>query len=621
VIPSPDQNKPRDDSYSLVLGEQAKALTAVNVASDGGEDAGVQRDINAEVQNRTGKTVSELLQEIRDATQMGVTFLETSVRGAWDRSYRAYRNEHFRTSKYLGDRFKARSRLFKPKTRSAVRKNQASAAGSLFGNADVVTITAQDESDPTQRASAELKKELLNYRLDRANRQTSLPWFLVAMGAHQDAQITGICCSKQYWKFRERVVQWTQEPDEDTGEVKRVPAQTKVIVDRPDVVNIHPENVIIDPSCEWTDPAQTSGFLTVRYPLPIHEIEKRMRPSQFGGDPEWLQVTREELLSHASGSPADVSSTRQAREGGNDPTEQSNSIGVWRVLWVQENFVEIDGEDYNFWTLGDQKLLSMPMPTHEAYPHLFGERPYVLGFGALEPHRAIPMSPVESWQQLQQEANEIVNLRLDQMKHVVNPVAKVARGKQVDLNAVQRRSPDGVLLLTDIEKDVAWDRPPDVPASAYAEANYINNDFDELSGSFSTSSVATNRNLNETVGGMKLMSSAATTVTEFDLKVWVETWVDRVLAQVVKLEEYYESDERVLVLAGQRAELYEKFHIQDITDQLLMQDVTVKVSAGIGAGDPMQSSASSGPSYRSSARSRSPTWRWAPPCRSRAGTS
>jgi hypothetical protein len=582
MVPAVDQNLPPDHSSSLVLGEQSKALAPAGDEKDARNAA-----LDTEVQETTGKTITELLGLVRDARNQGVTFLESFVHPGWDRSYKAYRNEHFRSSKYTSVRFQSRSKLFKPKTRAAVRKNQASSAGSLFGTADVVTITAQDESDPRQQASAQLKKELVNYRLDRANRQTSIPWFQVAMGAHQDAQITGICVSKQYWKYRERVVSWTNETDELTGETTRVPGDTKVVIDRPDIINVHPENIIIDPNCEWTDPAQSSSYLQVLYPMSIGDILDKMRPSALS-EADWLQISQAELESYAGGPPSHVTSTRQAREGGNDPAQQANGHGIYRILWVQENFVRIDGEDYNFWTLGDERLLSMPRATEEAYPHLFGERPYVIGVGALEAHRPLPMSPVESWQQLQQEANEIVNLRLDQMKHVVNPLAKVARGRQVDLQALQRRGPDGVILLNDPEKDVIWDRPPDVPASAYAEANYLNNDFDELSGTFSTSSVATNRSLNETVGGMKMLSSAATTVTEFDLKVWIETWVDRVLSQIVKLEEFYESDERILVIAGQRAELVEQFGINEITDQLLMQDVTVKVSAGLGSGDPMQ---------------------------------
>jgi len=72
--------------------------------------------------------------------------------------------QHPSGSKYLGDDYKYRSKLFRPKTRSMVRKDEAQTAISLFSNEDVVSITAQDDDNKMQQASAELLKEVLHYR-------------------------------------------------------------------------------------------------------------------------------------------------------------------------------------------------------------------------------------------------------------------------------------------------------------------------------------------------------------------------------------------------------------------------------------------------------------------------
>lgn len=574
--PAPDENWGRDNSDSLVLTEQSKALP--EKVKDGAVDT-TAREIDDKVKAAVGKSQGELLDLLTEAERQGSTFLQTYVNPARERSYKAFRNEHFGGSKYLSARYKTRSKLFKPKTRNAVRKAQAAAAGALFASADVVSITAQDNSDPRQRASADLKMELLNYRLDRTGTRDGIPWFLVSMGAHQDALIAGVCCTKQYWKYRERVVRGGD--DEQDPEVR-------ISVDRPDCLSIAPENVVLDPNCEWTRPAQTSAYFIVRYPMPIHEVLAMMRPTEGRQDGAWIAYEPEELMGLSGMSPEDVDAIRSARSSGADVDIARRTAGTFRTLWVYENFITIDGEDWTFWSVGNQKLLSTPVPTYEAYPALFGDRPYTLGFGALEAHRPIPMAPVESWQQLQQEANDVTNLRLDQMKQVVTPVTKVKRGRMVDIEQVMRRGQDTVLMVNDLE-DVEFDRPPDVPPSAMAEGNVINNDFDELAGTFSQGSVQSNRSLNETVGGMKLLAGGANAVTEFDLRVWVETWVQPTLWQLVKLEEYYENDEKILALAGQKAELIEKYGIDTITDHLLMEDITLQVSAGIGAADPMQS--------------------------------
>jgi len=555
------------DTSSLVLTEQSKALpTAINEPDD--EASASERASLEMCADACGMSPSEVLQLISSHESQGKSFLAGYVRSAWLRSYKAFRNEHFDGSKYLSKRFQQRSKLFKPKTRSAIRKNQSSAAGAMFGSADVVTLTAQDESNPKQRASAALKQEIMNYRLDRHG-NASIPWFLVSMGAHQDAQITGLSVSKQYWKWEERK------------------SDGAIVFDRPDILNIPPENLILDANCEWTRPAQTSPVLTVRFAMTVAEVVAMLGGNE-ASKTKWLPVSKDKLLQHAGMTPDDIKAVRGARSGGQDGQEIQPSHEDSRIIWVYENFIRKDGEDYQCWSIGGETLLSVPQYTYVAYPEYFGNRPYVIGFGALETHRAYPMAPTESWQQLQQEANDLVNLRLDQMKKVVNPVAKVKRGRMIDLDAVQRSAQDGVMLVTDME-DMEWDRPPDVPASAYNESNYLNNDFDELAGSFSTSSVQSNRSLNDTVGGMKLLNNAASNITEFDLKVWIETWAEPVLGQLLKLEEFYESDEKVLVLAGNKAELVERYGIDEITDTLLKEDVTLKVAAGIGAGDPMQS--------------------------------
>ena len=68
----------------------------------------------------------------------------------------------------------------------------------------------------------------------------------------------------------------------------------------------------------------------------------------------------------------------------------------------------------------------------------------------------------------------------------------------------------------------------------------------------------------------------------------METWAADALSQIVRLKQYYEHDPLVLGLCGQKAQLLEKFGINKIDDDLLEQEVTVRVSVGLGAGDPQQ---------------------------------
>src|SRR5207245_2544061 len=104
-------------------------------------------------------------------------------------------------------------------------------------------------------------------------------------------------------------------------------------------------------------------------------------------------------------------------------------------------------------------------------PEQKGERPIVIGVGAIEAFKVHPMSPVESWAPLQQEVNDAANLRLDHMKQIVSPPTLVKRGKKVDLKAVQGRGPNRVIMVDDPD-DVSTMPMSDTPQGAFQENNY-----------------------------------------------------------------------------------------------------------------------------------------------------
>jgi len=65
-----------------------------------------------------------------------------------------------------------------------------------------------------------------------------------------------------------------------------------------------------------------------------------------------------------------------------------------------------------------------------------------------------------------------------------------------------------------------------------------------------------------------------------------KTWIEPVLRQLTKLEQYYETDTVVLALAAEKAELFQKYGVNAVTDELLQQELTTKVNVGMGATNP-----------------------------------
>jgi len=539
---------------------------------------GFEGDFNESPSNQ------EFLSMVREAENQATTYMNQINRRSWTQGYRAFNNRHFTGSKYTTDDFTHRSKLFVPATRKAVRKDMAAVAASLFGTLDAVTVMAGNEADQQQRASAAVVQELVNYRTDRASRKASIPWFHVAMGARQTAMITGFCISKQSWKLELRRTRSESFTDDETGE-QRQRDVWEPDIDRPDCELFPPENYVIDPAADWTNPAQDAAYVFLKYPMRIDEIRRKQR------DPRrpWKPLPESILRGAGNGQTRfDMEAIRRARENGIDRfNDVEQNRAEFDIIWVYECFIRAAGEDWTFLSVGDKALLTDPAPVRQVYPEQFGERPLVMGYGSLEPFRIFPMSPVESWQPVQQEINDIRNLSLDAIKQNVTPVTKVVRGRQVDVEAIKRRA-HGTSIFVTKPDDVTWDRPPDVPQSVIAMKQHLDVDFDDLAGQANYGTVQNNNALGKTLGGLQLAAGAANAVQEFDIRVWIETWCEPVLAQIVRLEQFYESDPTILGLCGERAKLFQKYGISEISNDLLEREVTLRVNIGLGAGDPQQ---------------------------------
>ncbi len=549
-----------------------------------------------------GKDLLEYLATIESTHETYVA----ELRPIWERNLQAARNEHSEQSKYKSTHWKARSKLFRPKTASSIRKNLATAAAALFSTNDVVQVSAEYEDDPEALAGASVNNHVLNYRLDRTSTRAGIPWFQIAMGANKDAQIMGLCCSKQVWEFekvtlpgmaesRRPMLDQMGQPivDPMTGQPAIETVQeprTYVAKDRPMIYLVPFENVIFDIAAPWYDIVQGGGYFCVRHPMSIEDWRSMTRQNSGKNQVQFLDLSDDVLRSAAED--YDAKGVRFARDGRQDakaPNVQGGAGASKKLntIWPQENFVRVNGVDLHFWSIGSRAFASTVKPTIDVYPHMFGQRPYVVGVATIDPHTPIPQSPVGTWQPIQTEINDLVNLRLDAAKQAVEPIAKVKQGSIFDVGALRNRGAPGATITVRSMDDLEFDRWPDAGIGAYQEMNFLNADFDDLSGTFSGSSVQTNRSLNETVGGLRLLSGSANALTEYDLRVWVETWVEPALRQVLLCLQAFESDAVVLQVAGSRAQL-QRFGVSQITDDLLAYECNLRVNVGIGSADPMQ---------------------------------
>lgn len=527
-----------------------------------------------------------------EAYQTSTTFIDTNYRSKWEDNLRHFRSKHASGSKYNKPSYQFRSKLFRPKTRSMSRNFESAIAAAFFANADLVSIEPPNSEDQMQAASAAITFELLQHHLTN-----SIPWFVLCLGAGQEAHRTGCVFSYQNWDYIEKPFTYKVpamdamgQPiiDELTGQPTTTTAtENKILKDCPKVELLPPENVRFHPAAKWYDPINTSPYLQILWPMFVRDVKARMVESGASGkvpEQKWKHLDDKDI---AGALRLTNDRTRQVREGDQEDANDKpiGSITEFSVVWCIENFFNVDGQDVVWWTLGTEHMLCDPVPIEEVY--WTGVRPVVMGISAIETFVSMPDGPVGHVAPLNQEINEVANQRMDNVSLVMNKKYWVKHGSNVDLRSLLSNVGGGVVQMPDIEGHVKAQEFQDVTGSAYQEQDRLNSEFDELGGSFSQSSVMTNRKLNETVGGMNMLRSGASEIRELTIRTFSETWAEKVMKQLVKLIQKYESNIAVIALAGQKAQIFKKYGVDRITDDLLNQDLLTTVNVGTGATDPI----------------------------------
>jgi hypothetical protein len=534
-----------------------------------------------EVPLRFAETTEHLdwLSIARAVYQASDDWFSTSLRVMLERSLSNFRGVHPPGSKYHQEQYLKKSRLFRPKTRGAIRRGEAGHAIAFFSTQDIVHCTARDETDERQLLAAEIHNELVNERLNDPMQH----WFKTLIGGAQDAMTIGTVISKQCWDFEMAEVEVDYEYEELDIEGRTIVQQerameSRVLVDRPSCKIIPIENFRLDPAADWLDPVNSSPYLIEMQPTYIYVIQERISKGKY------LPVARD-LMGAAIHQ--DWDSIRKAREGGArlDKYDNDSSVRDHMIAWVHHHIVHRWGVDWVYDTLGTEIMLSKePIPIEDYYAHSHTyNRPYVMGNAIIEAHKNYPGGIPQLIEDLQEEANDIANLRIDNVRAALNPRWIVRRGSGVDARGLIRNVHSGVTYATNVANDIRELRAQDVTRSAYEEQNRIDLDIDGVIGTFSGSSIQANRSVGETVGGMNLLSADANKLEEYLIRTVTETWVEGVMRQFVAMEAAYESDDRILSVVASRL----KTDVDTVLD-VIREPINVRCNVGFNATNPQK---------------------------------
>ena len=519
----------------------------------------------------------------RDAYQTSTDWFDSNIRSQMERNLDNFHSRHPSGSKYHTAPYRNRSKLFRPKTRASERKFGAAVAKAFFGNNEVVSVAAQNQLDPAAVASSNINKEMLQYRLDN-----TIPWYLTLIGAAQDAYVTGIVISRQYWQYETQSIFDGSYLGPDGEEVPNF--RTQKIKDQPDIKLIPIEFFRFDPGANWRDVVGTSPYLVEVIPMYLMEARRNMLgpDDDMAIEGKWRYLTDGELLSAGGVDNDSISRVREGRRA--DPRDnRPTATNDFDIVPVHRNIIKnpVDNQDYMYYTAGTSHMLSDPVPMNRQYPHLSpGERDYTVGFSVVESHKAYPSGKVQLTESIQAAANHLQNQRFDNVQLALNKRYVIRRGSSVDLTALRNSVPGGVYEVDDVNADIREEQTTDVTSSSYNEQDRLNADFDDLGGQFNSGSVSTNRQLGETVGGMAMLRGDADAMTEFDATTFGLTWATPALKQVMKLIQHYESDETLIMVAASNVQDL-NYPMDQISDELLKKNLLLNIRIGTGATDPL----------------------------------
>jgi hypothetical protein len=236
--------------------------------------------------------------------------------------------------------YRGRSKTFRPKTRSAVRKMLAAAAKALFGTGDVVSITAENDSDPGR-----------NLRVPEA-RAHQLPSI-----APRKAQRHPVVHDRN---GRARIPPSPASAFRSSnGSTRKSSSTTAMGGNAPKSRSIAPtfklfpsENVLFDPNCDWTAPAQSSAYLILKYPMNIGDARQLIKSNN-----DRARASRGVTYRTKSSARPSI----QHRRHGNDrhalgaqrrQRPRREATGDFAPCWLRE-FMRFEGQELVFWTIND----------------------------------------------------------------------------------------------------------------------------------------------------------------------------------------------------------------------------------------------------------------------------
>jgi len=526
-----------------------------------------------------------LAREARDAS---VSYFEVTRQRELQDSLDNFASRHPSGSRYWTKGYEDRSRMFQPKTRIVARQLEEEAAQTFFSSEDLISVKPVNVNSQEDQFYASVHERMLKRRFE-----DDLPFFEMVIGGVQDAFKQGDVISAVGWESEEEMqpigAYDSNVFDGETGDMLHsqgdMRMEPSIKYNRPTFRLIPLEHIHIDPGANWADPIGTSPFVIEDIPMHIGNVKSRM--TGLGTPNGWYEYPETQILSATVKS--DTQEALRAKRQGDtiDPMTQQGyrTVSDHKMVMVHRVIMQIDGEDFLWYTLGNLLILSDPIPLREAVLWLGeGERDYQWGFSQLETHRTYKPGIGELFKDLQGEVNVERNARADAIAQALARRYKIRRDSVTDYESLENMVTGGYYEVEEMD-DVEQEQWSEIPGSSFFNEDRLANDLAAMGGSFDQGGIASQRNMNETVGGMRMASTAAGRSRSYIILTITATWWKKVCEDLLKMEKAFATEDEIIDAVDEV--LADKEQVPDLQPSEIME-VKTRVSVNMRLGtDPM----------------------------------
>jgi hypothetical protein len=479
------------------------------------------------------KKDEEARQLVMDRFYTARDYRKANYDEAWTRYQQQYRSKLANEKEY-----DFQAKLFIPYSFSSVETVIPRIMEAIFSTEPVVAVKPY-AADDTE--NGKLIEKLLNYQI---NRMDFINSFLTLV---KTCLIYGICIAKVDWKKEYRKVRKFQAKVDEVGDPvyddKGQPVAEKVTkeflyYDDPYIYPIDPFDFYKSPKGTTID---NSEYCIMKTQTTIGRLEQMQKQGTYRNIHMVKSLMGSTKNDDGKGRYSNVDITDP-----NDTVDKHSKLVTlyeyWeddRVIVLAEEKVVIRDEENPFWHCKKPFIEGKICPVENEFP----------GIGLME--------MVES---LQNELNDLRNLRMDNLKLAINCMYVIARDADVDLDNLINE-PGGV-ILSNYADGVTPLQTKDITPNAFTEAKIITDDIQVTHGIFDYSKGKSSQD-RETATGILSLQEAANYRFKLMILMLCKNILGRGSEFMVGLNEQFIDVEKIFRLTGKQYTV-SQYDVEDI---------------------------------------------------------